>query len=632
MDFRDYGDGKPAKDSSRTNSEMKWWTLSAKEAADSISATLKSLKDQQSKRVAQLMVNARLYGNMSLIGPAGVSFSKISAVQPGIRDRITYNVIQSCVDTAQSKMAKNKPKPLFLTSGGDYKTQRKAKKLNQFIDGVFYEHQAYDMGIQSFLDAEVLADGLIHVFPKDGRLAWERVLPWELMIDEVEGFYGKPRQMHYVKQMDRSQLLAMIPGHKGDISNADSANQNDRGGHLNIADMVEVRESWHLPSSPKAKDGKHIITIDGHNLTLMEPYAHDFFPFARLPWCPRLWGYWSQSGAEQIQSIQLEINKLLWVIQRSFHLMGSFKVFIANGSKIVKEHLNNDIGAIVNYEGSAPQYVSPPIVQPEIFQHLNTLKASAYEQFGISMMNATSTKPAGLNSGKALREYDDIGTDRFLTPGQRYQKFYLDLAKLSIACIKDIAAENKGHYEVRVPGKKFLKTIDWKDIDLEEEEYVMQCFPVSSLPSDPEGRLQTVQEYAQAGYLTPRQAKRLLDFPDLEQVESLANAEEDYITEILEKIVDEGEYTPPEPFDDLDLAKELCMEFYAQGKCQQLEEEKLDMLRQFMGQIDQLKQIAMQAMAPQAPGMGPPQANAAPPPVSDLIPNAPQAPQAPTIQ
>ena len=44
------------------------------------------------------------------------------------------------------KMAKNRPKPLFLTSGGDYKLIRKAKKLTKFCDGIFYENEAYKLG------------------------------------------------------------------------------------------------------------------------------------------------------------------------------------------------------------------------------------------------------------------------------------------------------------------------------------------------------------------------------------------------------------------------------------------------------------------------------------------------------
>jgi hypothetical protein len=568
-----------------------------------------------------MTMSARLYGNLSLMGLNGLTYSKIASVQSAVKDRISYNVVQSVIDTITAKIAKNKPKPYFLTSGGDYQTQRKAKKLNKFIEGIFHENKMYDLGTMTFRDGAVWGDGIVHVFDKAGRVTVERVHPTEIWVDDIEGFYGEPRQLHRTKNVDRQVLLAAFPKYRKEIETANAVRADDTGSYPNIADMITIRESWHLPSKEEGKDGRHMITIQTAVL-LDEPWTKPFFPFARFQWCQRLYGYWGQGLAEQIQNLQLEINKLLWVIQRSFHLAGTFKVFLENGSKIVKEHLSNDIGAIVNYTGTPPQYVTPQIVPPEIFQHLMTLKSAAFEQAGISQLSAASLKPAGLNSGKALREYNDIESDRFMTIGQAYEQFYIDVARLAVSVVKDIV-EEQGNYEVSVPGKKFLDTVDWKAIDLEDDQYVMQCYPVSSLPQDPAGRLQTVTEYIQAGFLSPRQGKRLLDFPDLEKVEGLANAEEDYVARILDGIVDEGEYRAPEPFDDLQLCREMALEYYAQGKCNGLEEARLELLRRFIDQVDTLLAAAVAPMAEAAAAGQVPQASPQPPPQSELVQNVP---------
>jgi hypothetical protein len=639
IDFRSFGAKGPVTNLPDGQS-LRWWTLKSNtEIANSISGVLRFLKDHQTERVKQSVVGARLYGNMGMFGLAGISYSAIASVSAGMRDRVTYNVIQSVIDTLQSKMAKNKPKPYFLTSGGNYKEQRKAKKLNQFVEGVFYENKAYEFGSNAFRDGCVWGDGIVHVFERNGRVCFERVVNTELFVDEIEAFDGNPRSMHRVKSIDRDILYDLFPNHHKDIEEAKEGDQSSKNGNYpNVADMVEVRESWHLPSGPDAEDGLHIISLQDKVL-FKEAWKHDFFPFARFKWCPKLYGYWAQGLAEQLQNIQMEINKLLWLVQRSFHMAGTFKVFLENGSKVVKEHLNNDIGIIINYTGKPPVFYVPQIVPPEIFQHLLTLKQSAYEQAGVSALNATSEKPAGLNSGKALREYDDINTDRFQTVGQAYQAFYLDLAKLAIATIKDISEDNKGSYEVTVPGKRFLKTIDWKDIDLEDDQYVMQCYPISSLPNDPEGRLQTIQEYVQAGWISPREGRRLMDFPDLDQVETLANAEEEYLMEVLDKIADDGDYTPPEPMDNLQMAMELGQWFYAVSKMQNADQDKQELLRTWIQQVAQLMQKAqqgqMQQMAAQqaltqqnnapAPGGVPnvPQGVAQLPPTSDLQPTQP---------
>lgn len=554
------------------------------------------------------------------MGINGVSYGKNQSVGSAVKDRLTYNVCQSVVDTITSKISKNKPKPMFLTSGGDYKMQRKAKKLEKFIDGVFYENKAHALGPIIFRDGCVSGDGIVHVFAKDGRVKYERVIASELYVDWVDGFYNEPRQIHRVKNIDRNVLLDAFPNHKTLIGNANSASAELIGVVQNVSDQVTVIESWHLPSGIDAGDGLHTINITEGNL-FEEKWDKPYFPFAKFSWCKRMYGYWSQGLVEQSQNIQLEINKILWVIQRSFHLAGSFKVFIENGSKVVKEHINNDIGVVVSYTGVKPEYVVPQIVPIEMYTQLQNLKDAAYEQAGISQLSASSQKPAGLDSGKALREYNNIESDRFMTVGQAYEAFFLDLARLSVDCAKEIYESDKT-FKVKVPGTKFIKTIDWKEVDLEDDEYVLKMFPVSSLPSEPAGRLATIQEYIQAGFINPRTGRKLLDFPDLEQVEDLANSAEDYLNEILEKIIDDGLFTPPEPYDDLGLARELALQYYAQGKCNGLEEEKLDMLRDFMDQLDVLEAQAAKSLTPQSPAMEP-QAAPEPTPQSPLIPNVP---------
>jgi len=621
IDYRNFSEKGPVY--SAVAAAGRWWDKdrNSEEIPGAVTWTLRQIESAQSARLTQLQTSARLYGNVSLMGLMGLSQSPTSAIQPASRERLTYNVVQSAADTVTAKMAKNKPRPMFLTSGGDYRAQRKARKLNQYCDGLFYENRTRRLGPVIFRDAAILGDGIVKVFEKNGRVKHERVMATELWVDELEAFYGEPRQMHQVRNVDRRVLAASFKSKKADIFRASLANQSTPTWQQSTSDLVTVRESWHLPSGPDAKDGRHVITI--HDTVLLdESWDKPYFPFARFRWCPRLWGFWSQGLAEEIQSIQLEINKLLWVLQRSYHLAGSFKILMDKGSKIVTEHLNNDIGAVIKYSGSPPQYVVPPVVPVEIYQHLANLIQRAFEIAGISMLSAVSKKPAGLNSGKALREYNDIESDRFMTIGQAYEEFHLDLARLSIAVARDIAKENGGDLEVSAPGNRYVTRVKWEDVDLEEDQYVMQAFPVSSLPHEPAGRMQTVTEMVQAGWLTQRQGKRLLEFPDLEAVEGLQSAAEDFLMDKLDKMVDKGEAYTPEPYDDLQLALELGLEYYQRGKLQGLEEERLDMLRVFVEDV-KTKMAAANPPPPPPPG-GTPTASPEAPPTSPLVSNVPQ--------
>lgn len=636
----------------------RWWTLEGQKAgidgqlcAGAIQNVVKGMQERQSTRLDRLISCGRLYGNATIRGVSGLSTTAMLPKPIGREQSISDNVIQNIVDTSTARIGENKPRPYFLTDGGSYKVQRKAKKLNKFAEGIFYETKAYRLGSDAQRDAEVFGDGLLFVSVRHNRVRIERVLSAEVWIDEVDGLYGRPRQMHWVRAVDREELQEWVKQGKdwsgkkaalAAVARAARAPLYTQTGQPDASDMVLVRESWHLRSGPDATDGKHCISIDNALLDPLSDWPHDFFPFARWRWSPRPMGYWSQGLCEQLSSKQIQLNKLDWTIDQSMHRAGSYKVFVEDGSKIVSEHLNNEIGSIIKYRGKEPSYFVPQAVHPDYFTRRQQIIESMYERAGMSQLTATGQKPQGLDSGEAIRNYRDTVSEGAKTKENLNEDAFMDLAKICIAMAREVA-EEEGSYEVRAPSGRVLKSVKLTAADLDPADFEMQCFPTSSLPKDPAGRLQTIQEYIQAGFMTPRQGRRALDFPDLEAVESLANAAEDLLCEILDGICDEGEYAPPEPTDDLKLGKELVVEYINRGRSQDLEDERLDLLRQWSAQLDWLVQLAMPPAPPpmpgmvpggppgmppggaMGPGMGPPQAMPMAPPQSALVPNMPMA-------
>ena len=174
-------------------------------------------------------------------------------------------------------------------------------------------------------------------------------------------------------------------------------------GNTTLVDQIEVLEAWHLPSGEGATDGRHVICIS--NATLVdEQWDKGSFPFVFVRWTDPMLGFWGEGVACDIQGMQVEINKLLMKIQRAFHLMSVPRIYVENGSKIRKSFFNNEIGTIIPYTGQPPVQMTPPSLNREIFDHLERLYNRSFEIAGISQMAATSMKPAGLNSGAALRE------------------------------------------------------------------------------------------------------------------------------------------------------------------------------------------------------------------------------------
>lgn len=609
-------------DKKNISQAFKWWEATTdNDLVGQLLGTVAFLKESQNFRQRQAAIFARLYGNMSLFSFIGNNISQMDQNKGLPTDRPTFNVIQSASDTLISRISQSRPAPVFLTDNGDYKERNLAKKLNNFVLGEFYQTKTYAKSAIALRDALVTGTGIIKVYEsQDHKVALERVLLTELFTDPNESIYGDPRQLYQIKLVDRA-VLAEAFGKKAMIEKADKAYpDNSADSSKTVSDLVMVVEGWRLPSGPDAKDGRHTLACTS-GIIFDEKWTKDKFPFAFLHYSPRLLGFWSQGLAEQLMGTQLEINSLLYTISRAIKLVGVPRVFIESGSKVVKSHNNNDIGVIITYQGTKPIYEVAPCVPQELYAQLQRLIDYAYQQCGVSAMQASAQKPAGLNSGEAIRSYDDISTDRFASLSRKYDDFFVELAYLIIELAKDIC-EEQGSYKTVFPNKNGVKEIDLPKADLLKNPFVIQCFNMSSLPRDPAGRMQKVTEMIQSGMITLKEGRRLLDYPDLEQVEKLANASEERIFQILDDIIEEGKYTPPDPFLDLGLANDTVVQYINLYTPAKLEEEKCQMLRDFFSQIQALKHAAMPP-APMAapPGGIQPQANPEALPTSPLVPN-----------
>lgn len=599
-----------------------WWKASTQEErARQMLQSASFLKEQQQYRYRQASVYSRLYSNLPMAGWVGSNLSRMSTGNSLPMDRPTMNVIQSCIDTLVSRLTQSRPRPVFLTDNADYKNRKLAKEMNDFMQGEFYQTKAHMHGRRMLLDASILGTGCLKVFEtQDKRVGVERVLCTELLADQNDSLYGSPRQLYQLQLIDRDVLSSMT-GEAGVVDKAESA-YPDSGGESSrtVADQVMVVEGWHLPSGPDQKDGRHIIACTSGNI-LDEEWTADKFPFVFLHYSERMLGFWGQPLAEQLMGTQVEINKLLKTISSSINLVGVPRVFIEKSSKIVSAHLNNQIGSIVTYSGTKPIYEVAPCMPAEVYAQLQRLVDYAYQQSGISALAAAATKPMGLDSGAALREYDDLQSDRFANLSKRYDEMFIDLAYLIIDQACDIAKRD-GEYQTVFPNKDGTREINLPDIKrLESNPFVLQSFDASSLPRDPGGRLQKIVEMIQAGMLSVSEGRRLLDYPDIEQQNKLAVASEERILKYLDMIVEDGDYNPPDPFMDLQLADQLCTQYYNLYMAANLEEEKADMLRSFSTQTKAM------ITSMQAPAMAQPMPQAAPmpQPQSPMVQNVPGA-------
>lgn len=592
----------------------RWWLLkSGPDLADSVVATLRQIQTAQSSRIEQLTISTRLYGSTSAYNLMGSAFVRTSNASP-TSQRLSYNLCSSVIDTLESKHAKNNIIPTYITNGAVWANQKKAMQLTKFTQGLFYQHKIHELSIESFSDAACWGDSFVYVGRSlDDKVLIEKDLPHEIWVDFVESTVSTVQQLHRAKIRDRSWALQHYPELESEILSTSQVGYNEIGAQRTVADLIAVIESWRLPSAPDADDGCYVVTIG--KKAIKKKYDKMYFPYAHLRYVKRKLGWYGQGVCERLQNIQGEINRTMILKQRSQWMMGSFKILLENGSKVVTQHLNNEVGTIVHYTGTPPQYVTPPASNPELDRWIDSLIQKGYDQEGVSRMSTTGEAPIGVESGKALRTLTQISDDRFLFSGQRLEEFNLEIARLAIDVVKDIFKDKKT-YKVTFPQTNFMETVDWKDINLEEDAYWLKAYPTSSLSDDLTGRLAEVQEMMQAGLISPRVGKRLMDMPDIEMADSLDNASYDLLCNKIEDMLFDGEEYSPEPFNDVALAKDLSLKYFNYAQLHNCPEDKLDLLRNFITQLNDLEKQAMAAAQPVQP-MANPQAT----PQSNLVPN-----------
>jgi hypothetical protein len=601
-----------------------WWLAETDgDLIAQVLSTTEFLKRTNANRIRQASVFTRLFSGKPLYNFSSSNAALDTSAQLPI-GRPTANVVYSCIDTLVSMISQDRPKTIFLTNNGHYKDRKLAKQANMFITGELYRTKAYDLGALALRDACVLGDGFLKVFAKDNKVCVERTLETELLADFNDAYYSNPRQLIQLKLVDRGVMAALNPKKVDIIAGALQGNVDSTPRSTEtISDQIILSEAWHLPSSEDAKDGRHVI-VCSEGVILDEEWTKPTFPFVKFSYNPNIVGFFSQGLAEIIMPTQMEIYRTLIVASQSLELMGVPRIYIDELSKIVETSFNNRIGTIIKGRGNPPTILNATSNTPEFYQWIQWLIANAYQMSGVSSMAAQAKKEPGLNSGEAIREANDLQSARFAALERRYDNTYVDLSYMMIECAREIAEET-GSYMTVYPGKNGTQEVDFKHIGKLKDAFVIQCEEESGLSNDPAARQQQLSEKLAAGEITLQEFRRLSAFPDLQQSDQLATALEERILWSLDEIVENGDKNyleiAPDPYilDPTDLATTLCVNYINLYKTLQLEEDKIQVLRDWGIQVGNLKAQAAQALSP------PPQAQPPGSPQGQLPPTAPPA-------
>ena len=298
---------------------------------------------------------------------------------------------------------------------------------------------------------------------------------------------------------------------------------------------------------------------------------------------------------KQLRGLQYEINSIGLRLQEQGFLTGSY-LLVPDDAGIETDTIDNGALTIVRYRGQKPEWVTPPPWHPETFNYYMALRGQfPGEVTGQSGLATRSEKPAGLDSGKAIRTYNAIDDKNLIVQGRADEQDTINTCWQLLDLAEEIYGERDDksddakpyvvHTESRTHGRSILEDISYADVRLDREQFTLRVFPTSFLSSTPEDRFSQVQEMINAGFLSQDEAMALLDFPDLDRVMNLHNTTQRNIERLLEKILKasdpENAYEYPEPAWNLELCKALTLTTYLDAKLDGAPEANLQFVLQF---------------------------------------------------
>lgn len=525
------------------------------------------------------------------------------------------NVIYSACDTLENRLGTTRPFVQTTPRETSFKVRSLCRDVDAFLDGQFTSLKIYDLTRMIFRDAFIWGMGFLKVTAdENGKdIIAERVMPDEILVDELATVVAPPRFMAQRRYVSRYDAMAAWGDLSADIARAIRMAPSAFIGVSNASsscDMICLLEGWKLPDADGG-GGLHCLTVANTCITY-EGWKHNRFPFAIARWSPQTMGFWSTGGAFAMSPAQNEINVKWEQILDAQRAVAYPRWLAQKGTGVTAKSMGARPGAVHFFTGEKPTAIVPLAANAEMYQDAANWENFAYSLVGLTQQQAQGSKQGGINSGTAIRLMVDVEDQR-----NKSRLIMLEDLVTEVADLILLAAEETSPRVVVGD-----RTLSWAEITkkITRNKYNVKAFPVSGLPSTPEGKEQQISEWYADGVIDRRAYFRLQQMPDVVQFARLTTATDDLVEDTLDRIVEHEEFYAPEPtYDDFSAVIEQTKARYNLERRMNTPEAAMMALQQFITKVDEMKPSAPAVAGPGGP-MPPsaatgPGAPIAPPPV-----------------
>jgi hypothetical protein len=583
-----------------------WHEQTGDTLAKTVHGIIDAFRKEQTGRRIRYLHNLSLFEGRRMAGIASADYVSEVGDAGAWYSEDRLRLIRSSVQTAVAEVyARQKPKPQFLTTGADWRTRRRAKRMDKVCEGILAQRQGrwidvwdliQDSGneaaLQGIAPIRVLAD------TEERRIVHELVPHIDLFVDPLEG--REPQSLFYAQPIDVNRAIRLWASEDTEVTVVDEDEElsddededtatprkpkkqrrrkitreemfarrrairgapeywrfdQGRGERPRATRVIRQDVAWRLPLGPDSP-GKYSVSIGGISMEESE-WTAPFFPFVFLRWEDHRDGFWASGLADEGRQLAADAGELDWrLIRRS--IVSSGKRTAYHAEAINEQDLTqNDEETLIKVASGTPlgeafqESVVPALAAGE-FEFAQARKSYFWEAIGISQMSASARREPGIDSAVAQRTLNDTKTGRQLAKARRFEYTFVDLAHQYVWRLSELA-ENDPEMIVRWPGQTLLREMSVKDALVGYDTFMVRVAPASMLSNDPAGRQQMIQEAFNAGWISADTAKSLTMWPDFEKEMSGGGAETEYIDMLIDRYLDAEadtweavDYEPPE--------------------------------------------------------------------------------------
>ncbi len=501
--------------------------------------------------------NFQLYSNRFLASfDWGTGYYTQTSLEPV--SSTTDNVVVEVIDAMLAEVGKARPKAKPICHGASLKDRQNARKLDKFLWGEFVRNDIYEEGKKALLNAEVCGFGCIKVCAEEEEegsvsIKLENIFPDEILVNQQEVLAtGEVRTVYRRRVLPVEVVAQMFDIPESEI---EPVSTYDYVGYR------EIGKGYTVLGEAYRTHGKHVIAIKDRIL-FEEDWDHCWLPFVFLHYARPMQGFYTQSLVELVLPDQIRLNEINDVIEEAQRLFCSGRLLVPHGSKVSSSSLDNAVGRIITYTGAAPEAVTWPAVSGELYAERDRLKAGAFSKSGLNQAASSGALPAQarLDSSPAVRELNSVQDSRLSDLVQRYEKFYMDIAKTMVKVLK---LEGKSAKTIWFPtsNHSITEKIEWKDIDLEDNSYTIMLEPASSFSMTPSAIRDDLESKLARGEISPQQYHDQLRQYDPDALLSILSAVKVALDSHQAKL-ENGEAVLPDRSMDLVTGLEQMLSFY----------------------------------------------------------------------